>query len=230
MHYFTNKGSSGQSYGFSNSHVWMWELDHKESWKWSCSVVSDSFLPGSSLHGILQARILEWVAISLSRESSRPRDRTQVFRIPGRCFKLWATGEAEHWRIDAFELRCWRRLLRVPWTARRSNQSIPKEISPEYALEGLILNWNSNTLATWCEEPTHWKRLWCWERLRAGGEGDDRGWDGWMASLTQWTWISVNSGSWWWTGRPGVLQSMGSQRVRHDWATELNWTDSNATL
>ena len=68
-----------------------------------------------------------------------------------------------------------------------------------------------------------WK-VWCWERLRAGGEGDDRGWDGWMASLTQWTWVWVDSGSWWWTGRPGVLQSMGSQRVRHDWATELNWT------
>ena len=73
-----------------------------------------------------------------------------------------------------------------------------------------------------CEELTHWKRLWCWEGLGAGGEGDDRGWDGWMASLTQWTWVWVNSGSWWWTGRPGVLQSMGSQRVGHDWATELN--------
>ena len=73
---------------------------------------------------------------------------------------------------------------------------------------------------------THWKRPWCWERLRAGGEGDDRGWDGWMASPTQWTWVWVNFGSWWWTGRPGVLQSMGSQRVRHDWATELNWTSS----
>ena len=83
-----------------------------------------------------------------------------------------------------------------------------------------------NTLATWFKELTHWKRLWCWERLRAGGEGDDRGWDGWMASLTQWTWVWVDSGSWWWTGRPGVLQFMGLQWVRHDWATELNWTGS----
>ena len=82
---------------------------------------------------------------------------------------------------------------------------------------------NSNTLATWCEELTHLKRPWRWERLKAG-EGDDRGWDGWMASSTQWTWVWVNSGSWWWTGWPGVLQSMGSQRVRHDWVTELNWT------
>ena len=124
--------------------------------------------------------------------------------------------------IDAFELGCWRRLLRVPWSARRSNQSILKEISPEDSLKDWSWSWNSNTLATWCEELTHWKRPWWWERLKAG-EGDDRGWDGWMASPTWWTWVWVNSGSWWWTGMPGVLQSMGSQRVRHDWATELNW-------
>ena len=85
-------------------------------------------------------------------------------------------------------------------------------------------SWNSNPLATSCEELTHLKRLWCWERLRAGGEGDDRGWDGWMASLTQWTWVWVNSGSWWWTGRSGVLQFTGSQRVGHNWVAELNWT------
>ena len=84
-------------------------------------------------------------------------------------------------------------------------------------------SWSSSTLATSCEELTHWKRLWCWEGLGAGGEGDDRGWDGWMASLTRWTWVWVDSGSWWWTGRLGVLRFMGSQRVGHDWATELNW-------
>ena len=83
-------------------------------------------------------------------------------------------------------------------------------------------SWNANTLATWCEEVTHWKRPWCWRRLKTGGKGDDREWDDWMASPTQWTWVWVNSGSWWWTGRPGVLQSMGSQRVGHDWATKLN--------
>ena len=88
-------------------------------------------------------------------------------------------------------------------------------------------NWNSNTSATSCEELTHWKRPWCWEGSRAGGEGDDRGWDDWMASLTRWTWVWVNSGSWWWTGRPGVLQLMVSQRVRHDWVTELKWTELN---
>ena len=80
-------------------------------------------------------------------------------------------------------------------------------------------------LATSCEELTHWKRLWCWEGLGAGQEGDDNGWGGWMTSLTRWTWVWVNSGSWWWTGRPGMLRFMGSQRVGHDWATELNWTE-----
>ena len=85
-------------------------------------------------------------------------------------------------------------------------------------------SWNSSTLATSCEELTHWKRLWCWEGLGAGEEGDDRGWDGWMASLTRWTQVWVNSRSRWWTGRPGELRLMGSQRVGHDWATELNWS------
>ena len=89
----------------------------------------------------------------------------------------------------------------------------------------LLLGKYLNGITSSCEELTHWKRLWCWEGLGAGGEGDDRGWDGWMASLTRWMWVWVNSGSWWWTGRPGVLQFMGSQRVRHDLATELNWTD-----
>ena len=82
-------------------------------------------------------------------------------------------------------------------------------------------NWNSNALATWCEELTHWKRPWCWERLKSGEE-DNRGWDGWMASPTRWTWVWVSSGSWWWTGTPGVLWFIGSQRVRHDWETELS--------
>ena len=84
-------------------------------------------------------------------------------------------------------------------------------------------SWNSNTLAPWYEELTHWKKPWYWERLKVGGKGDDRGWDGWMASPTQWTWVWVSSGSWSWSGRPGVLQSMGSQRVGHDWVTELTW-------
>ena len=82
-------------------------------------------------------------------------------------------------------------------------------------------NWNSNTLAAWWEELTHWKIPWCWGKLKAGGERDDRRWDIWMASLIRWTWVWASSGSWWWTGKPGMLQSMGSQWVRHDWETEL---------
>ena len=115
--------------------------------------------------------------------------------------------------------------ITVPWTARRSNQPFLKEISPEYSLEGLRLMRSSNTLVTWCQELTHLKRPWCWERLKAGGEGDDRGWDGWIASPIQWTCIWASSRSWWWTGKPGVLQSMVLQRVGHDWTTEQNWTD-----
>ena len=135
----------------------------------------------------------------------------------------WTIKKAECWRMDAFELWCWRRLLRVPWTARRSNQSILKEINPEYSLEELMLEVKLQYSATWCKEPTHWKRPWCWVRLKAGGEGEDRGWDGWMASPTQWRWIWVNSRCWWWTKRPGMLQSMRLQRVGHNWTTELNW-------
>ena len=139
----------------------------------------------------------------------------------------WTIKKAESRRIDAFELWCWRRLLRVPWTTGRSDQSILKEISPDYSFEGLMLQLKlSNTLANWCKELTHWKRSLCWERLKVGGEGDDRGWDGWMASPTQWRWVWVNSGSWGWTGKPGVLQYMGLERVRHDWVTEL--TDWNS--
>ena len=123
---------------------------------------------------------------------------------------------------NAFKLWCWRRVLWVPWTARRSNQSILNEISPGCYWKDWCWSWNSNTLVTSCEELTHVKRPGCWERLRAGGEGDDREWDGWMASPTQWTWVWVNSGSWWWTVRPGVLWFMGlqSQTRLRDW-TEL---------
>ena len=132
----------------------------------------------------------------------------------------WTIKKAEHRKTDGFELWCWRRLLRVPWTARRSNQSIPKEISPKYSLEGLMLKLKLGTLATWFEEPTHWKRPLCWERLRVGGEGDDRGLDGWMASLMWRTWVWAGSGNWWWRGKP-----WGSPwRCKESDATErLNW-------
>ena len=151
--------------------------------------------------------------------------KAMVFPVVMYGCESWTIRKAEHRRIAAFELWCWRRLLRVPWTARRSNQSILKEIILGVHWKDWCGSWNCNTLTTSCKELTHLKGPWCWEGLGAGGEGNDRGWAGWMASPTQWTWVWVNSRSWWYTGKPGVLQSMGSQRVGHNWVTELNWTE-----
>ena len=148
--------------------------------------------------------------------------KAMVFLVVMYKCESWTIKKAECHRIDAFELWCWRGFLRVRWTARRSSLSILNEISPEYSLEGLMLKLKLQYFGHLMWRTGHWKRPWCWERLREGGEGDDRGWDGWMASLTQWTWVWVNSGSWWWTGRPGVLQSMRLQRVTTE---RLNWTE-----
>ena len=156
-HYFANKGPSSQSYGFSSCHVWMWEVDHQESWA-----------------------------------------------LKNSCF----------WTV------MWRRLLRAPWTARRSNQSILQEISPEHSLEGLMrkLQYFGHLM----RRADSLEKTLMLRKTKEGVE-DDRGWDGIeMASPPQWTWVWVNSLSWWWTGRPGMLQSMGLPRVRHDWPTELN--------
>ena len=144
---------------FSSSHVWMWELDHKESWAL---------------------------------------------------------------KTDAFELWCWRRLLRVPWTARRSNQSILKEISPAYSLEGLMLKLKLQYFGYLMRRTDPLEKALMGKIVKAG-EGDGGGWDGWMASPTQWTWVWVNSRSWRWTGWPGVLQSRGLQIVGHDWGTRYLW-------
>ena len=135
----------------------------------------------------------------------------------------WTIKNAEHQRIDAFELWRWRRLLRVPWTARRSNQSILKEISFEYSSEGLMLKLKLQYFDHLIWRNDSFEKTLMLGKTE-GGRGDNRAWDGWMASLTQWTWVWVSSGSWWWTGNPDMLQFMGSQRVGHDWATELNWT------
>ena len=133
--------------------------------------------------------------------------------------------KAECQEIDGFELWCWRRLLRVPWTARRSNQSILK-ISTGCSLEGLMLKLKLQYFGHFMQRVDLLEKTLMLGGLGAGGEEDDRGWDCWMASPTQWTWVWVNSGSRWWTGRPGVLWFMGSQRVGHDWVTELSWTES----
>ena len=150
--------------------------------------------------------------------------KAMVFPVVMYGCESWTIKKAERRRIDAFELWCWRRLLRVPWTARRSNQSILKENSPEYSLEGLMLKLKLWYFGHLIRELTHWKRPWCWERLKAEGEGDNRGWDGWMASPTQWTWVWVNSElamdreAW----RAAVHGVAKSRTWLSDW-TELNW-------
>ena len=161
-HYFVNKGQSSRGYGFFSSHIWMWELDCKESW--------------------MSEEWMLWTVV-LEKALESPLDCKEIQPVLPKGNQSWifigrTDAEAE---------------TPILWTS--------------------------------CEELTHWKRPWCWEGLGAGGEGDDRGWDGWMASPTQCTRVWVNSGSWWWTGRPGVLRFMGSQRVGHDWGTELNWTE-----
>ena len=130
--------------------------------------------------------------------------------------------ETEHQGIDAFELWCWRRFLRVPWTARRSNLSILKEISPEYSLKGLILKLKLQYFFHVMQRTDSLEKILMQERLKAGGEGDGRGWNGWMVSPTWWTWVWSSSRRWWRTGEPDA-ESIGSQRVGYDRVTEINW-------
>ena len=180
-------------------------------------------------HLLLERKVMTNLdSILKSRDVTLPTKvrlvKAMVFPVVMYGCESWTVKKAERRRIDAFELWCWRRPLRVPWTARRSNQSILKEISPECSLEGLMLKLKLQYFGYLMWRADSFEKPWFWERLKAGGEGDDRGWDGWMASPTQWTWIWVNSGNWWWTGRPGVLRSMVSQswtQLSH--STELNW-------
>ena len=140
--------------------------------------------------------------------------------------------KAEPRRIGAFELGCWRRLLRVPWLHGDPISPSSRKSTLNIHWKDWCWSWSSNNLATWCKEPTHQKRLWCSEKWKAGGEGDDRGQDGWMASPTQWIWVWASSRRWWRTEKPGMLQSMGLQRVRHDWVTEhiISSTNSKHTV
>ena len=151
--------------------------------------------------------------------------KTMVFPVVMYGCESWIIKKAECWRIDAFELWCWIRLLRVPWTARRSNQSILKEISPEWSLEGMMLKLKLQYFGH-----LMWRVDSLEKTLMLGGIGGrrKRGWPmmRWLDGITDWwTWVWVNSGRRWWTGRPGVLRFMVSQRVGHDWGTELNWTE-----
>ena len=159
-HYFANKSPSSQGYGFSIGHVWVWELDEKESWA-----------------------VKNW------------------------CF--WAVALEE--------------TLESPLDCSEIQPVILREVNPEFSLEGLMLKLKLQYFDHLMQRADSFEKNLMLKKLKVGGEGDDRAWDGWMASLIQWTWIWVTSGSWWWTGRPVILQSMGSQRVGHDWVTELNW-------
>ena len=154
---------------------------------------------------------------------------TKVYPVKAMLFPvvrygLWDLDYKESWvpKNWCFWTWCWKRLLKVPWTAR-SNQSILKEINPEYSLEGLMLKLKCQYSGHLMWRTDSMEKTLMLERLKAGGEGDDRGWDGWMVSPMWWTWVWVNSRSWWWTRKPGVLQSesMGSQRIKHNWVTEL---------
>ena len=152
--------------------------------------------------------------------------KAMVFPVVMYGCESWTVKKAVCWRIDAFELWCWRRLLRVPWAARRSNQSILKEISPGISLEGKMPKLKLQYFGHLMRRADSLRKT-----LMLGGiEGRRRRewqrWDGWMASPTWWTWVWVNSGSWWWTGKPSVLRFMGLQRVGHDWVTELNWAEN----
>jgi len=154
--------------------------------------------------------------------------KAMVFPIVMYGCESWTIKKAEHWRIDAFELWCWRRPLRVPWTTRSSNQSILKEISPEYSLEGLMLKLSSSTLATWCEELTHWKRPWFWDRLKAGREADGRRWDCWWHHQLNGHEFEYN---------PGIADGQGGLACCSPWGhkesdtTErMNWNELNKVI
>ena len=151
--------------------------------------------------------------------------KAMVFPVVMYGYDNWTIKKAECWRIDAFELWCWRRLLRVPWTARRSNQSIVKEMSPGCSSEGLMLKLKLQYFGHLMQRADSLEKTLMLGKIE-GRRGDNKEWNGRMASLTQWTWVGVDSRSWWWTGRPGMLQSMGSQRVRHNWETELNLNEA----
>ena len=152
--------------------------------------------------------------------------KAMVFPVVVDGCERWAIKKPEHRRIDAFELWCWRRLLRVSWTARISNQSILKEINPEYSLEGLMLKLKLQYFGYLMWRTDSLEKTLMLGKIEGRRRRVHRGWDGWMASPTWWTWVWASSRSWWWTGKPGMLQSMGLQRVGHDWTTELNRTDS----
>ena len=217
-----------------------WEIDGE-----TVKTVSDFIFLGSKITAdgyccheikrhLLHGRkvIINVENIFQSRDITLP---TQVHLIKAMVFAVvmygcesWTVKKAEHWRIDSFELWCWRR-LESPLNCKEI-QLVHSKGDRSWVFSGRN-DAKAETPILWPPLVKSWLigKDWCWEGLGAGGKGDSRGWDGWMASPTQWMWIWVNSGRWWWTEKPEVLQFMGSQRVGQDWATELNWTELNSS-
>ena len=218
-----------------------WEIDGK-----TMETVTDFIFLGSKItadgdcsheikrHLFLGRKVMTNLdSILKSRDVTLPTNvhlaKAMVFPVVMYGCESWTIKKAKHWRTDAFELWCWRRLLRVPWTARRSNQSILKEINPEYSLERLKLKLQYSGHLMWRTDSL--------EKILMLGKIEGRGRSGWQRmrrldgiTMTQWTWVWVSSGSWWWTGKPGMLQAMGLQKVGHNWVTELNWTESRDNI
>ena len=152
-----------------------------------------------------------------------------VFSVVMCVCESWTIKKAECRKIDAFEPWCWKR-LESPLNCEEIQPVHPKGNQSWIFIGRADTEAEAPILATWCEEVTHWKRPWCWERVKAGGKGDDKGWDGWMASPTRWAWVWASSRSWWWTGKAGVLQFMGSQRVGHNWVIRTSFSSKMTGL
>ena len=215
-----------------------WWKQWETLFSWSSKITAD----GDCSHYIKRPLLLGRKAttnldsILKSRDIALPTKvrlvKAMVFPVVMYGCESWTIKKAEHQRIDAFELWWWRRLLRVPWTGWRSNQSILKEISPESSLEGLMLKLKLQYFGHLMGRTDSLQKILMLGKIEGGRRRGWQRWDGWMASLTLWTWVWVGFGSWWWTGKPGMLQSMGSQRVGHDW-TELihnNMTESYSEI
>ena len=192
----------------SSGHITLWEIDGK-----TMETVTDFIFLGSKItadddcsHEIKRCLLLRRKfmtnidSLLKSRNITLPTKaclvKAMVFPVVMYGCESWTIKKAECWRIDVSELWYWRRPLRVPWVARRSNKSFLKEISSEYSLEGLMLKWKLQYFGHLMGRTDSLEKPWCWERLKAREEGDDRGWDGWMSSLSQWTWVWASSRSW----------------------------------
>ena len=211
----------GNRWGNSGNSGWLYFGELQNHWRWWLQ-------PEIKRRLLLGRKVMtDLDSIFKSRDITFPTKvrlvKAMVFLVVMYGCEGWTIKKVEHWRIGAFELWCWRRLLRVPWTARRVNQSVLKEISPGCSLEGLMLKLKLQYFGHLMRRADLFEKTLILGKIGAGGEGDDRGWADWMASPTQWTWVWVNPSNWWWTGRSGVLRFMGSQTVGHDWVTELNW-------